>query len=162
MLCSMLDFIKSIIENRIKTVDKNLLDINSNKAKKYCVANILFANSGNEILLLKRASHDSFHPSTYCLPGGGMNKNENCMQSSDRETYEETGIEPSQYKTLRVYRIDLPEVVIFYMLSAMVEVDPIVVLDENEHSQYIWASKNDWSQLELILDLKSHLQQILS
>ena len=130
-------------------------------AKKQCVANILL-NNKKEILLLKRSGNDSFHPSTWCLAGGGIDFGEKPLDAVRRETMEETGIDEDCYSILNYKKISVPKVDIHYFISILhLDDEAMIVLDEGEHQQYVWASYRELKDFELILDLEKHLISIL-
>ena len=128
--------------------------------KKQYVANLIF-NEINQILLLKRSSLDSFHPSTYCLPSGSIEPNESIIDAFIRETNEECNlIYKEDYTTFNLSKISENDCDIYYGISQLTS-DAFIVIDESEHQNYIWCDIDDLEQYDLILDLLSHIKMLL-
>lgn len=130
--------------------------------KKQCTAMAIMNDEG-KVLFLKRSPQDSFHPSTWCLPGGGVEGYEDIMCAVKREVYEESGIEDDTYTILELMQVNLPDVDIFYykaMLNNPKQVQSFIRIDDEEHVQYQWLDKDEWNQLDLILDLKKHMNDL--
>lgn len=123
-----------------------------------CCAAIIYNHEG-KIMLLKRNSQDSFHPSTYCCPGGGMTEYESSDVALLREVYEETGIDVDCITLLKEQIFKLKDVTIHYFICTL-NGDPMIRLDEEEHTQYEWCNCDEWKEMDLILDLKQHLIQM--
>lgn len=127
--------------------------------KKQCAAMAIMNNEG-KVLFLKRSPQDSFHPSTWCLPGGGIEGYEDAVSAVKREVYEESGIEDDTYTILEVMKVALPDVDIFYYKATLNnpnEVQSFIRIDDEEHVQYQWCMKDEWDEMDLILDLKNHM-----
>ena len=93
--------------------------------------------SSNKILLLKRGETAPWQPNKYCLPGGGVEVNENLIDAGIRELFEETGIilETSQLTPLT---INYPK---YSKLVFVCNKDNLYDVKLNwEHSDYQWAS----------------------
>lgn len=135
-------------------------------SKKMSTASIIINNKG-EILLLKRGPKEEFHPNTWSLPGGGIEfGKEGISESAYRELKEETGLEGINLNFER--EVSLPKIDIFYFIGYLNDSSTQnkqyenIVLNYEEHSSYIWASSKMWNQMDLILDLKDHLKEILN
>lgn len=130
--------------------------------RKQCVALVLYNGKG-EILLLKRSLLDSFHPSTWCLPGGGIDAGEFPLGAVKREAKEEAGLKPEDYDIYSYWACQLPGVVIHYYVAYLR--DPVtqsfIYLDEKEHAKYKWCNIEEWTSMDLILQLKEHLAKIM-
>jgi ADP-ribose pyrophosphatase YjhB (NUDIX family) len=146
-----------LIDPETHAFDKRKQILAGFKSGKSCVANMI-VNSKDEILLLKRSPNDNFHPSTWCLPGGGIESGESVIKACYRETKEETDVELKNGQTLFLGSIKCPNADVFYFRTD-VDDDEIgtIVLDEKEHCNYQWCSAEQWLKMELILDLKDHL-----
>lgn len=146
------------IQQRNELLKANLISqFKSIMIKKICCALIL-ENTKGEILLLKRNSQDLFHPSTWCLPGGGIESGEYPDKAIQRETQEEAGIDSDCYSLSMRDVIKLPDVEIHYFMGCLEpEMTPFIRLNEEEHVQYKWCKKEEWLSMNLILDLKEHL-----
>lgn len=137
-------------------------NLNKQFSKKQYV-NIILMN-GEELLLLKRSSHESTHPSFWCLPGGGKDNIETIKTGAIRETFEETGLRKSDYNILGdPYKVEFPDCVVYYHLATVKPTSKDnIILDEKEHQKYGWFTSEQWLQMDLILDLKTHLQLIFN
>lgn len=136
--------------------------VSTDSSKKKCCAIALF-NDKQEILLLKRNSQDGFHPSTWCLPGGGIDFGEKPVDALKREVQEEIGVSEECYYVYTNSVVKLPDVEIHYFVGNL-EKDsmPFITLNEAEHVQYRWCKTDEWMCMNLILDLKKHLCKMLS
>ncbi len=139
-------------QNIIKNIKNSFL-----KKKKRCSAMVLAF--GGKILLLKRSNLDDFHPSTYCLPGGGLTEYENPLQGCKREVMEESGLSDDLYDVEYNWLVKLKDVDIYYFYATVISEDVLkqVVLDNTEHYNYIWVTSKEIRKMDLILDLKQHL-----
>lgn len=131
-------------------------------AKKISVANIIQA--GNKILLLKRSPIDTFHGGTWCLPGGGVEKGEAPYTACLRETSEEAGLMPEDYRIFTTWVVKLKDINIVYYCGKLVDASKLnaIILNNAEHVQYQWCTPAQWMQLDLILDLKEHLLEAMA
>jgi len=132
--------------------------------KKVSSASIIM-NSKGEILLLERTKNDDFHPNTWCLPGGAIEfGSEGILEGATRELQEETGL--SKIELLFQKEYNLKNIDLFYFIGYLNDTYSNeyqeIFLDYNEHNNYIWASPKMWNQMDLILDLKEHLNEILN
>ncbi len=125
---------------------------------KSCVAGLIF-NNEDKLLLLKRSHNDKFCPSDTCLPGGGVDEGETPDQAIVREISEEILCKVKSIQLLET--VKLPDIHIHYYYVVLEDQDKEVVLDQEEHQQREWCSKEEWLQKDdLILDLKQHLIDI--
>ena len=70
--------------------------------KKIFVATFAFiVNSEGKVLLVRRASHDTF-PGRWELPGGGLDSGERPEESIEREVFEEVGLNAKAVRPLSV------------------------------------------------------------
>lgn len=107
--------------------------------------------SDNKLLLLKRGETAPWMPNKYCLPGGGVDKNESLIKAGARELYEETGIE-LELDQLIPFTIYYPKYskVIFVCNE---DVSYSVKLNW-EHSDYLWVSHKESSLVDLVPGLR--------
>jgi mutator protein MutT len=125
--------------------------------KKHSVAAIIKDSEGR-ILFLKRAMDDTLAPSTWCLPGGGIDGGETPEEAVIREVKEESNLDIAHcWKT---EKISVDDVVICYYECIVKEDTMDVALLDNESDHYAWWSVKDRKHQELTLDLESHLNYI--
>jgi len=88
----------------------------------------------NKTLILKRANykHDRFS-GYWNFPGGQGEPNETTYQTALRETEEETGIKPDQYKV-----VDHVDDKIYTMYVGVCKEEIVPVLD-HEHTEWEWV-----------------------
>ena len=94
-------------------------------------------------LLLKR----KLHWKGWEFPKGGLEKNENIIDTIKRELKEETGLKPLKIKSFKIhgkynYKKEYPERIGFigqsyFLYSAEVKKDGVKI-DQREHSNYKW------------------------
>lgn len=132
----------------------NLLVLN----KKVSTAVIVFNELWNKILLIKRSQDDEFCPNTWCLPGGGMDIN-SPYEEAKREVKEETNLDIDNLNFIKSY--DLENITLLYFKGCVKEFD-VVTIDNSEHQKMEWVALDQLSKYDLILDLGSHLSEILN
>jgi 8-oxo-dGTP pyrophosphatase MutT (NUDIX family) len=112
------------------------------------------------VLMLRRSKEDSFEPNKLCLPGGKIDPGETPKFAAIREMLEETGLDIEGEMIVATSKIGPCN----YFLSFCSEKDPIIILDEDEHYQYVWMSHNDIVKEpaeSFILNLKKRLCEML-
>ena len=133
----------------------NFKDFLKGKFKKSaCVA---IFNPQKRLLLVRRSSTAEWMPLHYCFPGGHSEKNERLIDTAERETYEETGIE------LKKSDMKLIETQINngYVNSIFVSnVNNSNVSLNDEHDKYTWANYNDCKDLNLVTQLSSFIDKL--
>jgi 8-oxo-dGTP pyrophosphatase MutT (NUDIX family) len=148
------------INPKDKIISRQIFNSFKKEKKEEFVNNIII--SVDKILLLKRCIRSS-HPSCWCTAGGHREEGETLLQTCARETYEETGLKPKvDYVLLgNPYRLELPDCILYYFVSNLINDKATIVLDEDEHDNYVMADKLQFNGMNLILDLKNHLNQII-
>ncbi len=108
-----------------------------------------------KILLLHRNSTKP-EGNTWGAPGGKVDAEESREQAVAREVFEETGI------VLSIKNLE--EVGIFYVIHpgnkkftytkfrCVLDEEPIVVLSENEHKDFVWVTPDEALRMPLIMD----------
>jgi 8-oxo-dGTP pyrophosphatase MutT (NUDIX family) len=100
-----------------------------------------------KILLLQRALHDSF-PGRWEIPGGGCDDDDaSILHGVARELWEEAGLEVVRVEAMvgeeeRFLSSSRKGVRKFNFL-VLVKEGGEVLLDENEHQKYVWASESE-------------------
>jgi len=91
----------------------------------------------DKVLLLKRGETAPWQPNKYCLPGGGLDKDESLISGAIRETLEETNLSITREELRRLiipYKNGRKSIVYVTKIH-----DPVVTLNY-EHSEYVWLS----------------------
>jgi 8-oxo-dGTP pyrophosphatase MutT (NUDIX family) len=103
--------------------------------------------SDNKLLLLKRGDTAPWMPNKYCLPGGGVDKNESLIEAAIRELVEETSIVLNSNQ-LTPLTISYPK---YSKVVFVCNNDNNYSVQLNwEHSDYIWVSYKESSQADLV------------
>ncbi len=98
----------------------------------------VLVNERGEVLLLKRHSKD-LGGGKYGFPGGRIESGETTEQAIKREVFEETGISPTSLSLIGRHEIHMPHGSVHmttYKATAPNTID--VVLDPNEHEDFLW------------------------
>ena len=105
------------------------------KKMKFCGALVLVLNSKNEVLIIKRTPGDYWAAGLWAYPGGKPDPGETPEQTAVRETKEETNLEVTDLKELKL-KIDKP-VATYYTRSYSGDVKI-----DWEHTDWAWVDKN--------------------
>lgn len=122
-------------------------------------ADAIVMNSQGQILLLLRGNDTSFEPGKWGLPGGHIDQGESPEQAVKRELLEETNLNALECIEVHTKSIDSGGKIHYFQCE--VDGDPLIILENSEHYNYMWANKDQWNDLELIADLKDTLNSLL-
>lgn len=125
-------------------------------------SNLIIQRMDGKVLFLKRSPIDSFCTGQWCLPGGKVEPGEDAVTAAVRETREETGLDIPQTMDMPFLKkiVDKEECKIYYCVFKCY-VTQSIVLDFNEHAQYVWMTIDEaLSTLDLLMDLGEHLSNI--
>lgn len=145
---------KSIMDNICKAFSNGDVVGEPQKSSSKTYTDLILQDFNGNILLLKRSSVDDFQPNKWGLPGGKLEFNENTVNGALRECYEECGLnlkDPSideflsiKPQPLKTYK---PEkgIIIYYTYAKLncLGKDFNLILDQDEHEQYIWIDPED-------------------
>lgn len=126
----------------------------------------IFNNTGNKILLLKRAENRRVHPGLVAGVGGKMDcpfgKIETPLETAIREIGEETGIKSDEISDIRLAGITTADdrfgKWLVFQFIAKLKSDDTQFKDTDE-GKLFWADINSINELELIPDLKNGILQ---
>lgn len=103
--------------------------------------------SNNKLLLLKRGDSAPWNPGRYCLPGGKLEDNETLVECAVRELCEETSIVLNTHQ-LTPLTISYPK---YSKIIFVCNNDSSYFVQLNwEHSEYVWVSYKESSQVDLV------------
>ena len=108
-------------------------------------------NKNGEILALFRGALAPARPSTWDLPGGIIEEDEDPEKSIRREIAEETGLRIKNLKieTAKTYRDEKNNSWLFVLYSAEVNGDDAVTLSF-EHDEYRWIKPEQRAQYDIM------------
>lgn len=107
-----------------------------------------------EMLLLLRGD-DKPQGNTYGVPAGKVDDNELIEEALLRELEEETGIkaEVNNFIFQKVFNVLYSEFAFsFYLYHLYMDDKPDIVLNKNEHKDYLWCTPREALKLDLVED----------
>lgn len=130
------------------------------KNKNECV-DIVLLSQQNEILLLKRNKGDELFPNTWCLPGGGVEPNEDLKINARRECYEETNIVCMTVDEIMKYEYPGGYKTTFFIAKQGTDwkANRQIKLSQREHSEFKWVTFDEAFKMDLMGDLKNALEK---
>lgn len=126
-------------------------------------------NEAKSILLLKRNANERYFPGVFELPGGQMEYGEKVCDAVNREVAEETGMKVMaivsamprmKYTTNKSkfdhLRIEIKSTRRTLQLSyiVVVEDETTCTLNEDEHSEYVWANEAALQELPMTDEMR--------
>lgn len=163
-----IDLVKSTFDQGLIDLEEYNEKMNLFKSKyekvnnsKQDYADAIITTSDGKILLLRRAITDTFEPDTWSLPGGKIEKGESPAEAVVREVKEETNIDI--ISPVLILKKEIKNGSIYYFNCTLKTEDELskLILDNEEHINQGLYSKEQWLEMNLILDLKSTLKNIL-
>ncbi|MEI6835580.1 MAG: NUDIX hydrolase [Candidatus Falkowbacteria bacterium] len=119
-----------------------------------------YVEHDGKILILHRQNHKP-QGNTWGLPAGKIDGNEDKIEAMLREIFEETGykIDLSNLEYLDKVYVKYPEYsFIYHMFRLVVNSEPLIKINPEEHQDFKWVSPNEALNLELIQDLEECLK----
>lgn len=145
--------LKNLYEKGLSFYDENKGETKSD------FTDALIVNNEGKLLFLKRNVNDNLFPGVYCLPGGHLEKSLSEERNVKKEIKEETGLDVLECKFVAVKSINNGKNKIYYFFCTL-PFDYEIVLNEREHSNYVWMSLADIKnkpEENFILDTKKYL-----
>lgn len=127
---------------------------NKDLIKSSCVA---IFNPQKKLLLVRRSKTAEWMPLHYCLPGGHAKKNENPIDTAEREVFEETEIKLNK-SDIKLIEMQIDNKYLNYIYVA--EINNSKVLLNNEHDKFIWCNFEDCKDLSLVPTLHRFIKII--
>ena len=116
----------------------------TNEGSGICIYRI-DSNSTKEILLLFRNESDPSVKNTWCIPGGGVEYNEDILKAACREVEEETGITSDKYNINTkdpIYTDQVTPTFKFHTFIAECN-EKLVPKLNDEHTKWGWFNKTN-------------------
>lgn len=134
-----------------------------NRKVKY--ADSIIRNNEGQILFLKRNNNSDFEPGKLCLPGGHVDLGESFTEAAIRECQEEVSLKITQAYLIHIFEDDRVRIEYYECFIDSKEWNPFndipqIILDNNEHINYIWLDKDEWQDKDLLCNLKEQLNDI--
>jgi 8-oxo-dGTP diphosphatase len=122
---------------------------------------LCFILNGDDVLLMKRASHKRIFPNRYNGVGGHIERNEDPLSSASREIREETGLEVRDLHLRAVYNVDAGDevgigVFIFTAISDQ------RTMTESDEGTLHWIPRGEVLNYDLVEDIPLILPRILA
>ena len=122
---------------------------------------LTFVLNGDDVLLIKRASHKRVFPNMYNGLGGHIERDEDPASSARREIAEESGLAVHSLRLRSIHNIDAGEStgVILFVYTA--ESDSREVTSHSAEGTLEWVPKAHILELDLVEDLPRLLPHVL-
>ncbi len=112
-----------------------------------------FVEYQNEILLLLRQDYKS-EPNTYGVPAGKVEKDETINSAMIRELQQETNLENIDMQYYKKVYVKYPTYdFVYHMYHAILEKQPEIKINPEEHKKFIWKNPLEALKESLIQDL---------
>jgi len=122
---------------------------------------LCFVVNGDDVLLMRRASHKRVFPNRYNGVGGHIERDEDPLTSAKREILEETGLTVHDLRLRAVYNIDAGEatgITLFVFIAVSNNRDVIPISEGTLH----WIPKHEVLRFDLVEDLPMILPRLLA
>lgn len=123
---------------------------------------LCFITHGDDILLMKRATHRRIFPNRYNGVGGHIERDEDPLTGVLREIEEETGLSVHNVRLRAIYNVDAgqPTGIVLFVFTAVSDTQQ-VISDDVEGTLH-WIARETVLELDLVDDLPQLLPRILS
>lgn len=122
---------------------------------------LCFILNGDDVLLMKRASHKRIFPNRYNGVGGHIERNEDPLSSAYREIREETGLEVRDLHLRAVYNVDAGDEVGIGVLIFTAISDQRTTTESDEGTLH-WIPRVEVLNYDLVEDIPLILPRILA
>lgn len=164
--CKQDRFLQSYIDKcRKGDIDQNTLSILmkgvGNGLVRY--SDVICYNPEGKFLIIQRANkEDDKNSLLWGIPGGHVDMGEEHKQAAAREFWEETGIKVKEEDLSLVARYtDNEKVDIEYFQVFIDNVEPTVLLDDNETHDYKWISFKEVGNYEMPFNMQENLVKLM-
>jgi 8-oxo-dGTP diphosphatase len=126
---------------------------------KFYVAGHALIERDAEYLVTRRSPKNDYMPLKWDIPGGTVEPSETVEDALKREVAEETGVTVSVGRVLYIYTnlSQLPVRQTFQTVYLCHYLEGEVMLDPEEHDQYIWLRKDQMYDIDAIAFLRAFI-----
>ena len=123
---------------------------------------LCFVLNGDDVLLMKRASHRRVFPNKFNGVGGHIERDEDPYAGAIREIKEETGLDVHNVILRSIHNIDAGQAsgILLFVFTAMSTSREFI--DDGEEGTLHWVNRNTLNEIDLVEDLPIILDRILS
>ncbi|MFW5708773.1 MAG: NUDIX hydrolase [Chloroflexota bacterium] len=122
---------------------------------------LCFVCHGDDVLLMKRASHRRIFPNRYNGVGGHIERDEDPLTAIVREVKEETGLDVTDIKLCGVHNIDAGAETGIIMFVFRAQARSRDFVDPGEEGTLHWIAQDSVLTLDLVEDLPLILPHVL-
>lgn len=122
---------------------------------------LCFVQNGNDILLMKRASHKRVFPNQYNGLGGHIERYEDPLTGAIREIKEESGLDVHTIRLCSVHNIDAGAETGIVLFVYLAQSDSRDFIDDGREGTLEWIAINQLNNYDLVEDLPIILPKIL-
>lgn len=123
---------------------------------------LCFILSGDDILLMKRATHKRIFPNRYNGVGGHIERDEDPYSGARREILEETGLDVHDLRLCAVYNIDAGEATGILLFVFVGSSPSREFVSDMEEGTLHWVPVRELDRLDMVEDLPLILPRILN
>jgi 8-oxo-dGTP diphosphatase len=126
--------------------------------KVVLVAKTLVFNEKGEVLVLLRSQDDDRRPSTWDLPGGSVEQDEDPNEAAAREIKEEAGIDITDLLILSINSTNSDGYKVTFIFKARADKDEITL--SHEHDEWKWVSPAELIETDIPEKYKSAVRAL--
>jgi len=121
----------------------------STEKKDFCSGIHVLIAHNDKYLVMKRSENDPNQPGHWDLPGGGVDHGEQPLEAAFREVKEEAGLDVTITKILNTFAFhDIEKGAWNINTTAMANTESNQVTLSNEHSECLWVSRSELTDLK--------------
>jgi len=146
-----------ITQNFLSVFFKSILNVPIRYSDVICY------NPEGKFLIIQRANkEDDKNSLLWVIPGGHVDMGETHKQAAAREFFEETGIKVKEEDLELIARYtDNEKVKIEYFQTFTKEMNPTILLDDNETYDYKWIYPNEIEKYEMPFNMQENLIKLI-
>lgn len=131
--------------------------------QEFRLATHAFIKKGDKFLITHRSPKEDFMPNFWDIPGGSIDFGEDPVKGVARETKEETGLTVVVRKLIFCHNQVYDNQEHWFALTYRCDIvgDETITLDQNEHDNFRWVTRQELQQLPKIDFLEDFSQNYL-